>query len=186
MKTNKLLIGLIIVSVIQIALPLLFISEKERIIEKGKEYIFAIQPVDPYNFFQGRYVDLNLQPLSYKSKNKEDLKRYDIVYLEFEQDSIGAKIKRISTEKSKYSLKLKLYANPKSSQSMTIYLPFRKFFLEEMKAQTIESRLADSSKGQTYVHVRILNGDFVLTDLSSNGVSLVTGNKVVDPGFGTH
>ncbi len=177
MKTsNKALIGVIVVSIIQLALPLMFISQKEQVLKSGKEYVFNIRPIDPYNFFQGRYVSLNMEPLEYSDKNYKDFKRFDIVYVEFEQDSIGARIKKLSHEKTKYSLKLKLYREPQSK--MRIPLPFKKFFLEEYKAQTIENRLANTSTGPCFVHARILNGDFVLTDISSNGVSLVTGKPV--------
>lgn len=177
MKTsNKALIGLIIVSIFQLAFPLLFISAKERVIEKGKEYVFNIQPIDPYNFFQGRYVSLKMESLAYSDENWKDFKRFDMVYVEFDQDSTGTRIKKLSHEKSKYSLKLKLYAEPGSK--MQIRLPFKKFFLEEYKAQSIENRLGNAPTGSCFVHARILNGDFVLTDISSNGKSLITGNPV--------
>lgn len=174
--TTKLLIGLIVVSIIQLTFPLFFIAAKEQVLETGKEYQFSIQPVDPYDFFQGRYVDLNVQPLTYETTNPTDFKRYNIVYAEFEQDSLGAKIKKLSHKKTEHSLKLKLYAKP--NKKMRIRLPFRRFFLEENKAKRIETKLSRNSKHQNYVHVKVLDGDFVMTDISSNGKSLITGKPV--------
>ncbi|MDH4473398.1 MAG: GDYXXLXY domain-containing protein [Fluviicola sp.] len=177
--TTKLLIGLAVVSIIQLTFPLFFISAKEQVIEDGKEYLFRIQPVDPYDFFQGRYVSLNVQPLSCSLDNPDDFKRYDIVYAEFEQDSLGATIKQLSHEKTEHSLKLKLYGKP--NKKMRIRLPFKRFFLEENKAKHIELKLSGNSKHRNYVHVKILDGDFVMTDISSNGKSLITGKPVQLP-----
>ncbi|ASS48279.1 MAG: hypothetical protein A3D31_19195 [Candidatus Fluviicola riflensis] len=177
MKTRtKLLIGLAVVSIIQLTFPLFFIAAKEQVIEEGKEYMFSIRPVDPYDFFQGRYVSLNVQPLTCSLDNPNDFKRYDIVYAEFEQDSTGAKIKQLSHTKTEHSLKLKLYAKPKNK--ISIRLPFKRFFLEENKAKRVESKLSRNSTSRNYVHVKILDGDFVMTDISSNGKSLITGKPV--------
>lgn len=173
---NKRLVGLILLAIVQLSFPLLFIAGKEHVIEKGKEYLFRIQPVDPYSFFQGRYAELNVQPLTYSSDNWKQFKRNDIIYVEFEQDSLGAEITNVSHKKTKNSLKLKLYREPQ--EKMTIRLPFRKFFLEEEKAKSIEKELSDNRNELNFVHVRILNGDFVMTDISSNGQSLITGKSV--------
>ena len=179
MKTTiKVLIGLIAVSLVQLTFPLFFIAAKEQVIETGKEYQFSIEPVDPWDFFQGRYVELNMRPLSCSLENPDDFKRYDIVYAEFEQDSSGAQITRLSHEKTKHSLKLKLYGKPR--KKMRIRLPFKRFFLEENKAKLVESKLARNTT-RNYVHVKRLDGDFVMTDISSNGKSLITGKPVVLP-----
>ena len=159
--------------------PLLFISAKERVIERGKEYAFAIRPIDPYNFFQGRYVDLNISPLPFKNNDWTNYHSNDIVYLEFKNDSLGAKITGISHERSKYSLKIKLYSD--QSQYLRIRLPFKKFFVEEFKARNIENELAGLNADNCFVHARILNGEFVLTDISSNGISLITKKTVSMP-----
>jgi uncharacterized membrane-anchored protein len=177
--TTKLLIGLAVVSIIQLTFPLFFIAAKEQVIEDGKEYLFRIQPVDPYDFFQGRYVSLNVQPLSCSLENPDDFKRNDIVYAEFEQDSLGATIKQLSHEKTEHSLKLKLHANPK--KKIRIRLPFKRFYLEENKAKKVESKLSRGATSRNYVHVKILDGDFVMTDISSNGKSLITGKQVQLP-----
>jgi uncharacterized membrane-anchored protein len=174
--TNKRLIGLLVLSVIQIVFPLLFIAAKEKVISEGKEYLFKIQPVDPYDFFQGRYVDLNIELLSFDSKNLSAFKQNDIVYLEFSQDSLGAKIKRVSKEKTLNSLKLKMYADPLKYKKIIFRLPFKRFYLEEYKAKDVEAKLARTNSKNNFVHVKILNGEYVITDISSDGKSLVTGN----------
>lgn len=181
MKTvNKTLIGIIAISLIQLSFPLFFIAAKEQVIETGKEYLFRIQPVDPYDFFQGRYVRLNVQPLFYKTDQFGDFKQNDIVYAEFAQDTAGVKVTALSHKKTKHSLKLKLYGKPRNP--VYIKLPFRRFYLEETKALTIEDRLLTDRQHTNFVHVKILKGDFVITDISSNGKSLITGKPVKTPG----
>lgn len=179
MKTvNKRLIGLLSLALVQICFPLYFIFEKEKVITEGHEFKFAIQPVDPYDFFQGRYVDLNVRSLGFPSKNLKDLKQYEMVYVEFESDSIGSKIKSVSKEKTLNSIKLKLYSNPEKSDTIWFNLPFKRFYLEEYNAKKVEQKLAIRTKAKNFVHVKIKNGDFVITDISSNGKSLVNGNEL--------
>lgn len=180
MKTvNKRLIGIIAIALIQLSFPLFFIAAKEQVIETGKEYLFRIQPVDPYDFFQGRYVRLNIQPLFYETGQYRDFKRNDIVYAEFAQDTAGVKITSLSHKKTKHSLKLKLYSEP--GNPIYVKLPFRRFYLEENKALTIEDRLISNRDHVNFVHVKILKGDFVMTDISSGGKSLITGKPVKTP-----
>lgn len=176
---NKRLIGLIVISLIQLSFPLFFIAEKEQVIESGKEYLFRIRPVDPYDFFQGRYVKLNVQPLFYQTADWKTFRKNELVYAEFRQDSTGAEIKTLSHRKSKHSLKLKLGTDPENP--VYVKLPFRRFYLEETKALSIENRLSTDRKHLNFVHVRILKGDFVITDISSNGKSLITGKAVRVP-----
>ncbi len=180
MKTKtKRLVGILIISVIQLTFPLYFIAAKENIIETGKEYAFRIEPVDPYNFFQGRYVELNIPVMQVKVPNWNEFKRYDMVYVEFKQTSLGAEISGISKKKSRNAIKLKLYDKP--NEFMHIRLPFKKFFMEENKAKNVELQLTRISKVGSFVHVRVKNGDFVLIDISSNGKSLVTGRPASLP-----
>ncbi len=181
---NKRLIGIIAISLIQLSFPLFFIAAKEQVIETGKEYLFRIQPVDPYDFFQGRYVRLNVQSLFYEAAKAKDFKPNDIMYVEFEQDTTGVKIKTVSHKKTENSLKLKLYYTLKpvnKPEQLVINLPFKRFYLEENKAITIEDRLSTDREHTNFVHAKILNGDFVLTDISSNGKSLITGKPVKTP-----
>ncbi len=174
MKTvNKRLIGLLVLSVFQLIFPLLFIAAKEKVIAEGKEYLFRIQPVDPYDFFQGKYVELNVQSLSFDSKNLTDYKKNEIVYVEFSQDSLGAEINRVSKEKTVNSLKLKMYSDPSVHTTIHFKLPFKRFYLEEYKAKNVELKLARSNSKRNFVHVKILNGEFVITDITSDGKSLV-------------
>lgn len=185
MKTGtKRLIAIIVISLIQLSFPLFFIAAKEQVIETGKEYLFRIQPVDPYDFFQGRYVRLNVQSLQFAATNAPGFKPNDIIYVEFEQDTAGVKVKSVSHKQTKHSLKLKLYYTFKpvnKPEQLAINLPFKRFYLEENKAITIENRLSTDREHTNFVHARILNGDFVLTDISSNGKSLITGKPVKTP-----
>lgn len=180
MKTvNKRLIGLLALALVQICFPLYFIYEKEKVISDGIEYIFPIQAVDPYDFFQGKYVDLNVKSLTFPSSKLKKFKKYDIVYVEFEKDSSGTKIKSVSKEKTEYSIKLKLYFDPTKKGQTTFILPFKRFYLEEQKAKKVELKLARNNSSENFVHVKIKNGDFVITDISSNGKSLISGKELI-------
>jgi uncharacterized membrane-anchored protein len=179
MKTiNKRLIGLFVLTLIQLVFPLYFIIEKENIIKKGNEYVFQIRPVDPYDFFQGKYVSLNVNSIKVPSSKVLNFEKNDIIFVEFKKDSLGSTIKSISKNKTKKSLKLKLNSDPSEFDYVLIHLPFKRFYLEEYNAKHVEKKLERSQSNNNFVHVKILNGDFVITDISSDGKSLVNGKKV--------
>lgn len=179
MKTiNKRFIGLLSLALVQICFPLYFIFEKEKVISEGQEFTFTIRPVDPYDFFQGKYVDLNVSSLGFPSKKIKDVKLYDMVYVEFENGSKGTQIKSVSKNKTLNSIKLKTYGDPNKSDTIWFNLPFKRYYLEEYNAKKVERKLANRTKAKNYVHVKIRNGDFVITDISSNGKSLVNGNEL--------
>lgn len=181
MKTvNKRLIGLLVLALVQICFPLYFVFQKEKVISDGQEFTFAIRPVDPYDFFQGKYVDLNVRSLGFPSKKVKEIKQYDMVYVEFENGKKGTRIKAVSKDKALNSIKLKVYSNPSKTDTLWFNLPFKRFYLEEYNAKKVEVKLANSTKAKNYVHVKIRNGDFVITDISSNGKSLVNGNELFE------
>lgn len=179
MKTvNKRMIGLLSLAFVQICFPLYFIFQKESVISDGKEFKFTIQPVDPYDFFQGRYVNLNVASLSFPSEKIQNIKKFDMVYVAFDEDENGTYIKSVSKEKSPNSIKLKMYSDPRNNETIMFQMPFKRFYLEEFNAKKVEKKLSRRNSAKNYVHVKIKNGDFVITDISSNGKSLVNGKEL--------
>lgn len=175
MSNKQRLAGLGILLLLQLAFPLFFIYQKERIHEVGHEYLFAIQPVDPYDFFQGKYVSLNTSPLEYTEKADEKFKRKDVVYAQFEQKKEGVEITALSKTKTENSLKL-VVTQKLPHGKLRFRLPFSRFYTEESKAKQIEQKIAemqDSTDAKAFVHVKVYKGDFVIVDISRNGHSLL-------------
>lgn len=176
MSNKQRLAGLGILLLIQIVFPLFFIYQKERIHDVGHEYLFAIEPVDPYDFFQGKYVSLNVSPLTYQQKNAEKFRAKDVVYAQFQQHKNNVEITGISTKRTKNSLKL-IVSKKLPNRKLLFRLPFSRFYTEENKARQIERKIAqmqDTSAAKAFVHVKIYKGDFVITDISRKGTSLVS------------
>lgn len=171
---KKRVIGLVVLLLIQLAFPIYFIRSKEAIHENGQSFSFAIQPVDPYDFFQGKYVRLNAKPLLYKDQNEDKWEENEMVYVTFRQTKVGAKIEHVSKRKSRFSLKLKIQAIDPSGH-LYFSLPFHRFYTEEKKAVRIESTLSMNNPDSlpAYVVARIYNGDFVLIDIQKNGKTLL-------------
>lgn len=169
---NKRIIGIFILLTIQVIFPLYFIQAKERTHEKGKDYTFLIQPVDPYDVFQGKYVQLNTLPIQFQAQSNANWKANDVVFAEFNQQEKGAQLKRISRKKTPFCLKLKI-RSVNSKGMITLDLPFHRFYTEEHKAVRIESGLTNDSDGPTFVVARFYRGDFILIDLRKNGKSLI-------------
>lgn len=172
---NKRLLGLGILLIFQLAFPLYFIFLKEGIHDKGKEFLFPIAPVDPYDFFQGKYVDLNAGTISYSGAKAKEFKRKDVVYVTLEQTKNRIKITDVSKKRTAFSLKLVVLKKEKGN-ILYFRLPFERFYTEESKAKQIErtiSSLDNSDSIRPYVHVKIYQGDYMIVDISKNGQSLV-------------
>ncbi len=63
-KKSRLLIIFSLAAIAQIALPLSMIAKRELVLRNGEPFKFRARPVDPYDPFRGRFVELTLQPTS--------------------------------------------------------------------------------------------------------------------------
>ncbi len=179
MKTIHIFILFVIVAWVQLFIPAQMIFNKEAIIETGTVYKFKTQPVDPSDPFRGKYINLNYDIRTHKTKDSL-WDNQDDVYVYLENDSLGfAKINQINKtplEINNDFVIAKVNWYNKNEQKLNFSLPFNRYYMEETKAYDAEVAVRDMQRdslpNSTYALVYIKNGEAVLNDVIINEVSI--------------
>lgn len=149
-------------------IPLKMLNNQEVVIKNGKEFHFQTRPVDPYDPFRGKYIDLNFVLNSYEA-TYIDPSFEGVAYAELGTNANGfATINSIAKQPYAHSNYLKI--DVKNVQSNTAYfeLPFNKFFLNEDLAYTAENSvmtLNNEDKLKCFAKVMVKDGAYSLEDV---------------------
>ena len=162
--------GLILVGLVQIAVPGYMIVHQENILCSGKEYKFKTAPVDPYDTFRGRYVDLNIEDARLKQDGR-GYKRGEQVYALLNVDSEGfahiTSISRTLPPSGDYFIARVLYGWEKE---LSLELPFNRYYLKENHAPEAEKLYRQSTnRKNAWGTIRVQNGEAVMDKLYIDG-----------------
>ncbi len=181
MINKKILLSVfIIVALVQLYVPASMILEREDILDKGREYKFKTEPIDPSDPFRGKYITLRFEENMIEIQNEADWLRGEIIYVFLTTDNEGfTKIQSVSKENPTINqdfLKTKVrYVTRNGSNQLTIDFPFDRYYMEESKAYDAELIYRESQLDTNqiaYALVSIKDGDAVLKDVLINGVSI--------------
>ncbi len=171
-------------AVVQLAVPLSMIYQRELTLRQGAEYHFKTRPIDPTDPFRGKYVRLHFENESWITDTTCTLEREDKVYALLSTDSIGmAQIDSLVREKPSdnvdYLAAWVSYQYERNNDSIEVQLkwPFDRFYMEESKAKAAELRVNRNRRTDTlstYAVVKIRQGNAVLDDVKVDGISLKT------------
>ena len=152
--------ALIAVIVIQLFTPIYMIANKYHILRTGVEFIFRVNPVDPYDAFRGRYVNLNAQQAVEVSGSG----RYGIIAV----DADGfAYVSSITDNKPVSG------AYVRSNSRSWFMLPINRYYMEERLASRAETLIWERAPDkEAYVTVRIKNGELIISGLFVDGVAI--------------
>lgn len=170
MKTNYFFIAFIIVAIVQLSVPFKMIYDSERTETNGTVYKFKTAPIDPTDPFRGKYVALNYELNSFKTKDTTWVAGQEI-YLLLDNDKDGfAKIKSISRKRpGNDSDYINTTIGGNYNGKLRFDLPFDVFYMEEGKALEAETGYAEYSGRRdakpAYALVAVLNGNAVLKDV---------------------
>ena len=154
-----LLIALVIMIVIQLFIPIYMIASKYDILSNGEEYKFVVNPVDPYDAFRGRYVSLNPLTISRNQTGKYGIIRVD-------EDGF-AYVHKVTNEKPKNETYVK------SIGTSWFRLPIDRYYMDEKLAPRAETIIQQNGqRRETYVTVRIKNGNLVVSGLFIDGIAI--------------
>ena len=152
--------ALIAAIILQLFVPVYMIIKKYDVLNTGEEFRFKVNPVDPYDAFRGRYVQLYYRQEIYGNGK----------YCVIKVDADGfAYITEITDEKPKNA------AYVKSESRQWFSLPITRYYMDEKFAPKAESLVRQSQweqEAETYVTVRIKNGELVISGLFIDGVSI--------------
>ena len=177
----------------QLYIPAKMIWDSQTTILKGVEYNFLLRPVDPTDFFRGKYISLDYVEDRCSNSRYLDIKRGDRVNVEIKKGSDGfAKITQLHdinyppTVADYFEASVSDVWGGSDSEYETIHLelPFQRLYMEESKAQAAEdlarSMIRDSTN-QIYGKISINKGTAVLKNVFINEISIsemVESNKV--------
>jgi len=178
-KNKKILLILFgIVCLVQIALPLRTVFEKQELLNEGDTYRFRLQPVDPVDPFRGRYIILRFADRTYKHPKgeKSTLVKGEEIFVELELDDQEFAVPKAihkSTPEGVY-IKAKVDRNNIWKTKTFIEYPFERYYMQEDKAERAEqiTRSIRSDSIEAYAEVVISNGEGVLKDVKIGEKSL--------------
>jgi len=152
--------ALIAVIVIQLFTPIYMIANKYHILRTGEEFIFRVNPVDPYDAFRGRYVRLNAQQAVRASNSG----RYGVIAI----DADGFAYISATTDNRPVS---GVYV--KSSSRSWFTLPIDRYYMEERLAPRAQALVGQREQGEeACVTVRIKNGELIISGLFIDGIAI--------------
>ncbi len=183
MKGHMLLLGLVVVCIVQWAIPLALIQRGQATLAEGTAYKFRTAPVDPSDPFRGRYVTLDFDAARVSlTQIDPGLVQRQRAYASIRIDENGyAQLHAVSAtapNAGDYLPVTILWVDP---AEVRLSLPFDRYYLDEQQAPQVEQRYRDSNRRRdpetepaagalpTYATVRVLNGYAVLENLVLNG-----------------
>ncbi|MBV35687.1 MAG: hypothetical protein CMP47_09590 [Rickettsiales bacterium] len=175
MKNSKLL--LLVLCVVQLAVPGYMIYEQSQILSEGTVYKFQTQPIDPYDPFRGRYVTLTYTINAAPIPSDENLQRDEWAYaLLAENDSGFARFTKLVKEEPSSErdyIKIKVgWGNIEHGYNVKI--PFNRYYAPEDAAPKIERSVRRRQREENvYAEISVLDGKATLKELYVEGMPVM-------------
>lgn len=158
----------LLVALAQLYVPASMIWQYEDTLENGTLFKFKCAPVDPYDPFRGRYVSLRFpqqdDTVRFKWLPAMDFGSVFISVKQGENDFAEIMdISRTQPDSANYFRAIVRYGS--------LEYPFNRFYMDEFAAPQAEIAYTETLRDNlldTYVTVRILNGQAVLEELYLN------------------
>ncbi|HKX87116.1 MAG TPA: GDYXXLXY domain-containing protein [Flavobacterium sp.] len=178
MKTKNILFtAFFIVAILQLAVPLQMISHNNEVLETGKLYKFKTQPIDPYDPFRGKYINLSFEEDELFIAKKINIDN-DIYAVLTTKDGF-AKVSKITTKEPEDGDYLKLKAariyEYNGKYQIWLNFPFNRFYMNEYKAPEAEknyNQAVTNIQNNVYALVAVKNGEAIVKDVIINNLSI--------------
>ena len=167
MKSSFVLPLLSLVFLAQLAIPSSMIIKHERVVREGKEIKFQTYPVDPYDPFLGRYVQIGYEettaPLPPTAGNSWKQKMYAVL----DTDANGfVVVKSLSKTVPQEKTYLAVNISPQKDNLCSVYWPQNRYYMSEKAAPQAEVVYRNRNReSKAYVKMRVLDGIGVITGL---------------------
>ena len=169
MKTGHwILFGVMVAA--QLAVPFSMIASHEQTLQGGTAYKFRCGPVDPYDYFRGRYVALNFLDTTIEDWRGERFEPGTPAYALLGVDAEGfAQIVDVTSypPASGDYLAVEATAGDYENAPLWIRLPFDRYYMNEFDAPAAEIAYRDQSRTEEGAHlvVRVRDGQGVIDGL---------------------
>ena len=161
----------VLMVVAQLAVPTSMIAKRELTLRNGELYKIRCAPVDPYDAFRGKYVQLTVELDGETTWEGTPLLRDQEVYVAIEKDENGFAVASgisLTAPDSRDYIKATVSWNSAGMEDTPLSYPFDRYYLEENIALDAErayrSATWDDEK-PTYITVRIRSGFGVIEEL---------------------
>ncbi|MDF2500507.1 MAG: hypothetical protein K0Q77_1221 [Anaerosporomusa subterranea] len=166
MKSKKRLALFTVVAVIQLAIVLYMAWQWEDILQTGQRFEWETAPVDPYDAFKGRYIDLGFKersgPVIDNAKYAYGQKAYAIIGKNADGKAI---ISGVSAKQPAGKPYVKVKVTYVENGKAHVQLPFRRYYLPEHWAAPAETAYRESAGKTGVAAVRLKNGYGVVEEL---------------------
>jgi uncharacterized membrane-anchored protein len=155
-----------------LATPIFLIARFEKVIAAGKVYKFRLNPVDPYDAFRGKYMQLFFKNEELEGTFSQNIyEKHQWVYLTLKfEDGFAVPDKVFTTCPGNVDyLKLQVWysgTRDNGKSYINFKYPFNHYFMNENYAQKAESALRTNNRtkeDQCYATVSIYKGKAVVT-----------------------
>lgn len=172
MKKKYEIILFVFISIVQIFVVSSIIFTNNNVAKYGEEIKIKVAPIDPYDAFRGKYIELNVSNIV---KKPEDISisQKTKLYVTFRKNADGfSEMNMADIVKPKNEIYIETTAEETVSNSYTtirIKSPFKRFYIEEIYAEEAEKAYRENAKDKdVYIKVKVLNGRSVIEDVYIN------------------
>lgn len=157
-------------AVVQLAVPVSMIVSREATLERGTTYRFKTQPVDPYDAFRGRYVQLGFVDTAARIPEGVDVKARQWIYVPLEVDDEGfARLGPVAASRPD-SDHLRVRTRSVNGTTAKVILPFDRYYMEEHSAPEAERLYRRGGPRPAWVTVAVRRGRAVIEELYVDGM----------------
>jgi uncharacterized membrane-anchored protein len=175
-KRDLLLIGFVLLTAAQLAVPAWMIISREHTVTAGQTFKFRTQPVDPADAFRGRYVWLALEPNSFQTPNPSMWRYGQKAYAVLETGADGfAVVKRLDQAMPANETAVRVRISWPDLTEGVVHFDWQgldRLYMSEDKAPKAEEayrRHSRRGKQSCHVTVRVLGKQAVIENLFING-----------------
>jgi uncharacterized membrane-anchored protein len=159
----------LLVAALQLLAPASMIYQQETTLSRGVPYRFKTAPIDPYDPFRGRYVRLNVEAGSTPVAADAALKKGQWAYVLLGKDEQNfATLKHAYREPPAVGDYLRLKVRSAYNDSVSLKMPFDRYYAEESIAPEIERAYRNSARRgrqDAFVMARVKDGRGVIEEL---------------------
>lgn len=157
--------ALLVLAVIQIAIPLGGMLRWYDVLNTGMEVKFHVLPLDPYDAFRGRYVTFDLD-LSSESSAYASAEGYGYGVLSIDENGYG-ELEYITNQKPHDCIYIK------SGSKGRFRMPIDRYYMEENMAPQAEQLVRNQNEDlDIYITVRVKQGSAVVSGLYVNDIPI--------------
>ncbi len=161
-----------------LATPVSQIVKYERVLKEGRAFKFKTRPVDPYDAFRGRYVQLTFDGLTVALPAGLAYRRDADVYARLGESNGFARVEAISEARPPdtpdyVKVEMGWYTDYPTNRRVQVHVPFSQFFMNEKLAPEAEAAYRQFNRRGTtdvWAVVKVLDGRGVIENLYFDGV----------------